>query len=115
MARSTAPKSKAAAVKKPKPSACRQREEVGGSERAKRQRKAVARWSDNPLSALNLGDSRGKLDAAQSGKGGVQGSVSSESAGDSQFPLSDDLLEGQRKTREQEQQQLKRKKCNAVG
>jgi hypothetical protein len=71
MARSTAPKpgSKAAAVKKTKPSARRQREEVGGSDRTKRQRKAVARWSDNPLSALNLGGSRGKLEAAQSGKG----------------------------------------------
>jgi hypothetical protein len=74
----------------------------------------VARWSDNPLSALNLGGSQGKLEAAQSGKGGVQGSVSSESAGDSQFPLSDDLLEDQRKTREQEQQQLKRKNATLL-
>ena len=70
---------------KPKPSARRQREEVGGSDRAKRRRKGVARWSEDPLSTLNLGGSQDKLEAAQSGKGCAQGPVSSESAGDSQF------------------------------
>ena len=78
------PKPKAKAPK-PKPSARRQREEVGGSERAKWRRKVVARWSEDPLSTLNLGGSHDKLEAAQSGKGCAQGPVSSESAGDSQF------------------------------
>ena len=67
MMRSNAPKAKAkpkpkakakAKAPKPKPSAHRHREEVGGSERTKRQRKGVARWLEDPLSSLNLGGSR---------------------------------------------------------
>ena len=85
---------------------------MGGSERTKRQRKGVARWSDDPLSSLNLGGSRGKLEAAYSGKGGAQGPVSSESAGDNQFLLLEELLNAQRKTRGQ--QQLKRKHAEIV-
>ena len=49
-----------------------EREEVAGGERMKRQRKGVARWSDNPLSALNLGGSQDKLEAAKSGKVNMQ-------------------------------------------
>ena len=94
------PKAKAKAPK-PKPSAHRHREEVGGSEWAKWQRKGVARWSEDPLSSLNLGGSQGKLEVAHSGKGGAQGPVSSESACDSQFDLSHELLHDQRNTREQ--------------
>jgi hypothetical protein len=37
-----------------------------------RQRKEIARWSDNPLSALNLGGSQDKLEAAKSGKVNMQ-------------------------------------------
>ena len=45
-----------------------QREEAHDGGQAKRQRMELARWLDNPLSALNLGGSQVKLEAAKGGK-----------------------------------------------
>ena len=53
-----------------------EREEAHDGGQAKRQRMGVARWSDNPLAALNLGGSQVKLEAAKGGNVNMSDSFS---------------------------------------